>query len=155
MSDQLKDGTRAGCQAAAYLGKADVNIPSSVDRQNSPMSHPFPIISHPKGKNFVDLDEDIQLKDLENSVQEGFDSMELLKRYSTFGMGPSQGKHSNLNTGRILSKLKGKSLINTGLTTSRPFTNPVSLGHLAGRIFSPYRQTPLPVSYTPLRSHET
>jgi sarcosine oxidase subunit alpha len=147
LSDQLKDGTRAGCQAAAYLGKADVNIPSSVDRQNSPMSHPFPIISHPKGKNFVDLDEDIQLKDLENSVQEGFDSMELLKRYSTFGMGPSQGKHSNLNTGRILSKLKGKSLINTGLTTSRPFTNPVSLGHLAGRIFSPYRQTPLHIRH--------
>ena len=150
LSDQLKDGTRAGCQAAAYLEKPDVNIPFSVDRQNFPMSHPFPIISHPKGKNFVDLDEDIQLKDLENSVQEGFDSMELLKRYSTFGMGLSQGKHSNLNTGRILSRLKGKSLTNTGLTTSRPFTNSVALGHLAGRIFSPYRQTPLHVRHKKL-----
>ena len=30
-----------------------------------------------------------------------------------------------------------------GLTTARPFTSPVSLGHLAGRIFSPHRQTPM------------
>jgi len=28
---------------------------------------------------------------LRNAVQEGFDNIELLKRYTTVGMGPSQG----------------------------------------------------------------
>ena len=40
---------------------------------------------------------------LENAAQEGFDSSELLKRYSTVGMGPSQGKHSNMNALRVLA----------------------------------------------------
>ena len=32
-----------------------------------------------------------------DAAQEGFDSSELLKRYSTVGMAPSQGEHSNIN----------------------------------------------------------
>ena len=40
-------------------------------------------MDHPAGKNFVDFDEDLQVKDLENAAQEGFDSSELMKRYST------------------------------------------------------------------------
>ena len=67
-------------------------------------THPYPIFPHPEGKEFVDFDEDIQVKDLVNACQEGFDSSELLKRFSTIGMGPSQGKHSNMNALRILAQ---------------------------------------------------
>ena len=60
------------------------------------------------GKNFVDFDEDLQLKDFVDAVQEGFDNIELLKRYTTVGMGPSQGKHSNMNAVRILARIRGQ-----------------------------------------------
>ncbi len=143
LANQLEDGRRAGQQAAAHLGKMSLVILPESARRGPPSSHPFPVVPHPRGKNFVDLDEDVQLEDLQNSMQEGFDSVELLKRYSTLGMGPSQGKHSNLNAARILARIKGQSLAETGLTTARPFTSPAPLSHLAGRIFSPRRQTPM------------
>ncbi|MEM9448535.1 MAG: FAD-dependent oxidoreductase [Cyanobacteria bacterium P01_E01_bin.6] len=113
---------------------------SSID---DPPSHPWPIVPHPKDKNFVDFDEDLQLKDFYHAAQEGFDNIELLKRYSTVGMGPSQGKHSNMNALRILARINGQSPGHVGTTTARPFFHPVPLSHLAGRGFSPVRHTPM------------
>ncbi|MDX2098901.1 MAG: FAD-dependent oxidoreductase, partial [Leptolyngbyaceae cyanobacterium bins.59] len=110
--------------------------------QESP-SHPWPIVEHPAGKNFVDFDEDLQYKDFVNAIQEGFDNIELLKRYTTVGMGPSQGKHSNMNALRILARATGKTPGAVGTTTARPFFHPVPLSHLAGRGFTPERETPL------------
>ena len=115
---------------------------STFNSLSSP-SHPFPIIEHPASKNFVDFDEDLQLKDFFNAAQEGFDNIELLKRFTTVGMGPSQGKHSNMNALRILAQIVGKSPGEVGTTTVRPFFHPVPLSHLAGRGFTPERQTPL------------
>ena len=107
------------------------------------LSHSYPIFAHPSKKNFVDFDEDLHLADFVNAHQEGYDSVELLKRYSTVGMGPSQGKLSNMNAMRILAKLNGDTIAATGSTTARPFYQPVSLGHLAGRRFHPMRRTPI------------
>jgi len=67
----------------------------------------------------------------------------LLKRYTTVGMGPSQGKLSNMNAVRILARLNGRTINETGTTTSRPFHQPVPLGQLAGRRLRPIRRTPL------------
>ena len=138
---RVADGRRAGSQAAAHAG---FGVPSSaiVARGTRRPSHAFPIIDHPSGKNFVDFDEDLQVKDLENAAQEGFDSSELLKRYSTVGMGPSQGKHSNMNALRILARVRGASVEQLGLTTSRPMYHPVPLKLLAGRGFNIERRTP-------------
>ena len=140
--DRQRDGSRAGLEAAKYLGFAVSAAPAIARTEVSP-SHPFPIFDHPRAKNFVDFDEDLQLKDLANAVQEGFDNIELLKRYTTIGMGPSQGKHSNMNAIRILAKLLGTTPGEVGTTTSRPFVHPVPMSHLAGRGFAPYRLTPL------------
>jgi sarcosine oxidase subunit alpha len=96
-------------------------------------SHPKPWFDHPRGRNFVDFDEDIQLVDLRTACREGFDNVELLKRYTTNGMGPSQGKHSNLNAARWLADYHGTTLGAVGATTARPFYHPVPLGVLAGR----------------------
>lgn len=136
------DGERAGRDAAAYLGYGSMHKVTPMTELESP-SHAWPIVAHPKGKNFIDFDEDLQLRDFENAVQEGFDNIELLKRYTTVGMGPSQGKHSNMNALRILARLTGKSPGQVGTTTARPFFHPVPLSHLAGRGFSPERLTPL------------
>ena len=48
------------------------------------------------GKAFVDLDEDVTVKDIAYAVAEGYDSIELSKRYTTVTMGPSQGRFSQL-----------------------------------------------------------
>ncbi|MEO8166316.1 MAG: glycine cleavage T C-terminal barrel domain-containing protein, partial [Betaproteobacteria bacterium] len=114
-----------------------------VARAGTSPNHPYPIFDHPRGKNFVDFDEDLQLKDFINAAQEGFDNIELLKRYTTVGMGPSQGKHSNMNAIRILAKLLHQTPGEVGSATARPFFHPVPMSHLAGRGFHPDRRTPL------------
>ena len=142
LAARLADGRRAGAQAAAHAGCGTgpaVRIERSVRRP----SHPYPIFDHPAGKNFVDFDEDLQVKDLTNAAQEGFDSSELLKRYSTVGMGPSQGKHSHMNALRILARVRGVGVEQLGLTTFRPMYQPVALKLLAGRGFAIERRTPL------------
>ena len=139
---QIDDGHRCGLAAAVHLGQFAGEIPKPHERSIA-MSHPYPIIAHPGRKNFVDFDEDLHLTDIENSHQEGYDNIELLKRFSTFGMGPSQGKLSNVNSVRILANLNNASINETGTTTARPFYQPVSIGHLAGRRFHPQRHTPM------------
>ncbi|OYW66372.1 MAG: aminomethyltransferase [Hydrogenophilales bacterium 16-64-46] len=142
LASRLADGTRAGSAAAAYCGfgsAREITVPAETE---SP-THPWPIVPHPRGKNFVDFDEDLQLVDLENAIQEGFDNIELMKRFSTVGMGPSQGKHSNMNALRVLARALGATPGEVGTTTARPFFHPVPLSHLAGRGFSPERRTPM------------
>ena len=146
---RLADGRRAGAQAAAHAGFGASNA-AAVARSGRCPSHPFPIIDHPRGKNFVDFDEDLQVKDLENAAQEGFDSSELLKRYSTVGMGPSQGKHSNMNALRILARYRGVGVGELGLTTARPMYHPVPMKLLAGRSFHPERRTPIDAQHAGL-----
>jgi sarcosine oxidase, subunit alpha len=146
LSDRLAQGREAGYLSAAHALRVSApawpTLPADLHRRSSP-SHPYPVFRHPAGKEFVDLDEDLQIRDLTNAFQEGFDSSELLKRYSTVGMGPSQGKHSNLNALRILARLREEPLDVVGHTTARPMFHPVPLAHLAGRGFHPHRRTPL------------
>jgi sarcosine oxidase, subunit alpha len=152
---RVADGARAGAAAAAHAGFGTASDAGAGARDANAgaartarcPSHPFPIIDHPQAKNFVDFDEDLQVKDLENAAQEGFDSSELLKRYSTVGMGPSQGKHSNMNALRVLARYRGVGVERLGLTTSRPMYHPVPLKLLAGRSFNAERRTPVDVEH--------
>ncbi len=43
-------------------------------------------------KGYVCLCEDVEVKDIELAIKEGFDSAEILKRYTTVTMGPCQGR---------------------------------------------------------------
>ena len=140
---RLADGRAAGAEAAASLGFGNAPAPRVLQALIECPNHPYPVFPHPLGKEFVDFDEDLTVKDLANACQEGFDSSELLKRFSTLGMGPSQGKHSNMNALRILGRIRGESLDALGTTTARPMFHPVPLSHLAGRGFTPERRTAL------------
>jgi sarcosine oxidase, subunit alpha len=135
------DGAAAGECAASHARGEPRRIDRSSLRDVHSHSHPLPLFASSHGKDFVDLDEDLTLADLANAAQEGFDSVELLKRYSTVGMGPSQGKLSNLNAARQLARVTGNELPSLGLTTARPPWQPVSLGALAGARFAPLRRT--------------
>jgi sarcosine oxidase subunit alpha len=74
----------------------------------------------------------------------------LLKRYSTVGMGPSQGKHSHMNALRILARARGIGIATLGLTTARPMYHPVAMKMLAGRSFHIERRTPLDADHATL-----
>ncbi len=89
------DGVRVGNVAAGLAG-CDVSPETAVpDRTGAGVqNHPWPIFAHPKGKEFVD--EFLQSRDIERAVAEGYDDLDLVKRYSTVVMGPSQGRQSAL-----------------------------------------------------------
>lgn len=137
---RVVDGKRAASDVLKQLGKECVEFNVEAHRGTSP-SHPYPFVHHPKGKNFVDFDEDIQIKDFINAAKEGFDNIELMKRFTTVGMGPSQGKHSNMNAIRILAKIRNLPVAKIGSTTARPFFHPTPMGHLGGRSFHAHRLT--------------
>jgi sarcosine oxidase, subunit alpha len=141
LDDRIRDGRRAGQRAAATLGMGGASLSNERGAINECPTHAYPVFPHPSGKEIVDFDEDLQVKDIVHACQEGFDSSELLKRYSTMGMGPSQGKHSNMNALRILARVRGEHLDQHALTTARPMFHPVPLAHLAGRGFMPERRT--------------
>ena len=142
LEQRMLDGARATNDVLRYLGHLVAPLATEKHIGLSP-SHSYPMVPHPKGKNFVDFDEDIQIKDFENAAKEGFDNIELMKRFTTVGMGPSQGKHSNMNAIRILAKIRGLPVEKIGTTTSRPFFHPTPIGHLGGRGFHPHRLTAL------------
>jgi sarcosine oxidase subunit alpha len=136
------DGARAGWTAAKHAGLsvgAEPADPGAVRDKNQ--THPWPIFPHAKGGAFVDFDEDLKYEDLINGIADGFDNVELLKRYSTVGMGPSQGKHSAVAAVRIVARETGRDLARLTVTTQRPPYTPEKFGHLAGRIFDPERRT--------------
>ena len=139
---QYEDARDAAARLRAAL--AGEPVPAVADHRDR-VSHgaAWPIVAHDRGRNFVDLDEDIQLKDLEQAAREGFDNIELLKRFSTVGMGPSQGKHANQNAIRILARIRDQGIDATGTTTARPMFHPVRLEDLAGRRLRPTRRSPL------------
>jgi sarcosine oxidase subunit alpha len=147
-----QDGRDAGAEAAAFARGGHVGARVSRPESVRQVSHPYPVYPHPSARDFVDLDEDIQVKDLLESASQGFDSTELMKRYSTLGMGPSQGKHSNLHGARILMRSREATLTDTALTTQRPFYHPVPLKHLAGMGFHPHRHTAVHDRHAALRA---
>src|SRR5262249_5179152 len=91
----------------------------------------------------VDYSEDVSSKDLVAAAAEGYDSVELLKRYTTATMGPPQGKLETINTVALLAEATGRSIAETGTTVWRPPHVPITLGALAGRIPEPVRYSPM------------
>ena len=136
LAARIADG-EAAAEAVQARSSGIQTSQSTPVRETNPHSHLHPWFAHRKAKNFVDFDEDIQLNDLTVACREGFDNVELLKRYTTNGMGPSQGKHSNLNAARILVDYHGQATETITQTTSRPFYHPVPMGVLAGRRLRP------------------
>jgi sarcosine oxidase, subunit alpha len=105
---------------------------------------PRPSYASGKGDRcFVCLCEDVTEKDVKRAVAEGFDSIELAKRYTTVTMGPCQGKLCQLASVRLLARETGTPEAAVGATTARPPWEPVELGLLAGRHHEPMKRSPL------------
>jgi sarcosine oxidase, subunit alpha len=143
-------GAVAGAEAALALGFGDEAERARLAEEKERLAAPEPAsrAAQPpcagdgsRGKAFVDLDEDITVKDVAYAAAEGYDSIELSKRYTTVTMGPSQGRFSQLASIRALGAETGLSPEEVGLTTARPPWSTVPLGALAGRPFEPARRS--------------
>ena len=95
---------------------------------------------------WVDLQNDVTTKDVRQSHQEGFRSVEHLKRYTTLGMATDQGRTANVLGLALMAEAAGKSIEETGTTIFRPPYTPVAIGAFGGRArgrhFRPFRLTP-------------
>ena len=100
-----------------------------------------PEVGAGEGKQFACLCMDVTDKELSKAVAEGFDSMELLKRYTTITMGPCQGKACMVPSQRLCARATGSTFAETKRTTSRPPWVPVELGTLAGARRTPRKET--------------
>jgi len=150
LSAALAEGREAGRAAAAHAGctraAGPPPVPPVPDEPVGFEASP----AHPperRGKAFVDFQNDVTTDDIALAHEEGYVSVEHLKRYTTLGMGTDQGKTSNVNAARWMAALRGVELPVAGTTTYRPPYTPVSIGALAGRHigarFRPTRRSPL------------
>lgn len=138
----VQDGRHAGWAAAGQAGHEDAAEPEAPkDKGEGRQNYSWPIFPHPKGKDFVDFDEDLTVKDILGAIAEGYADLELVKRYSTVVMGPSQGRHSALANLRLTYDATNRQLEGATLTTQRPPFQPEKIAQLAGRSFQPQRLT--------------
>ncbi|MFQ5516435.1 MAG: 2Fe-2S iron-sulfur cluster-binding protein [Acidimicrobiia bacterium] len=143
-------GTEAGRRAAVVRARwqtatPGASVPAPVDHVPVAVP-PLPAAEHPElfrstTHGFVDMSEDISSQDLFSAAAEGYDSIELLKRYTTVTMGPAQGKLETVNAVAILAEATQRTIADTGTTTWRPPHAPVTLGALAGRNHEPVRHS--------------
>jgi sarcosine oxidase subunit alpha len=100
-----------------------------------------------RSKMWLDYQNDVKVSDVQLAAQEGYESVEHTKRYTTLGMATDQGKLSNINGLGVLSQALGATIPQVGTTTFRPPYTPVTIGALAGEargdIFQPLRRTPM------------
>ena len=100
-----------------------------------------------KSKTWLDFQNDVKVSDVELAAQEGFESVEHTKRYTTLGMATDQGKLSNINGLAVLSNSLNVPIPDVGTTTFRPPFQPISLGAIGGEarheLFKPIRKTSL------------
>ncbi|MFC3609446.1 2Fe-2S iron-sulfur cluster-binding protein [Stutzerimonas tarimensis] len=142
LDNLLLEARQVAVQAVAAIGLEAPAVEGRMLEEPSP-NYPWPIFPHPEGKEFVDFDEDLQIRDIVNATRHGYRDVQLVKRFSTVGMGPSQGRHSALPTARLVADATNRSVSETGVTTARPPFAPEKLAHIAGRGFDPHRQTPM------------
>jgi sarcosine oxidase, subunit alpha len=143
-------GALAGLEAAHALGHGDDDSRRADDarerlqqasRQRAAVAVAPPAVGTERGKCFACLCEDVTSKDIELSIDEGYDSIELAKRYTTVTMGPCQGRVCQLPAIRVMAQHTGQRLGDVGATTARPPWVSVPMGILGGRPFEPAKRS--------------
>ncbi|WP_439521901.1 sarcosine oxidase subunit alpha family protein [Marivita sp.] len=149
----LQSAANAGKTAADRVGaeRSDPAVPTADAPEEAPLA---PVWMMPQGahyklrsKAWLDYQNDVKVSDVQLAAQEGFESVEHTKRYTTLGMATDQGKLSNVNGLATLANALGEDIPKVGTTTFRPPYTPISMGAIAGEargeIFQPIRKTPM------------
>ncbi len=143
-SDCLADGVEAAKVALSELGlkAADIAVP-----QAGAGDYRIEALWAVPGKRraWLDFQNDVTVKDVRLAAQENFSSVEHMKRYTTQGMSPDQGKNSNVAALAVLADATGRGIPETGTTTYRPPFVPVPIAAMGagaqGKGFAPQRFT--------------
>jgi methylglutamate dehydrogenase subunit C len=133
LAQALDDGARAGADAAAG-GPGFASSLGAAPRCSEDATGCMPLwhVEGARQKAFVDFQHDVTDADIGLAAQEGFRSVEHLKRYTTLGMATDQGKMSQVSGQALLARHLGKTIAETGTILSRPPYLPVAIGALAG-----------------------
>jgi heterotetrameric sarcosine oxidase alpha subunit len=140
----LAEGLAAGRAAVRALGRRlrKTEAPKAEDGRYA--VDPIWVVPG-KGRAWLDLQNDVTVKDVELAARENFRSVEHMKRYTTLGMAPDQGKTSNIGAMAVLADATGRTIPETGTTTFRPPYTPVSIAAMGagalGKGFAPERFT--------------
>jgi heterotetrameric sarcosine oxidase alpha subunit len=174
LSAALAEGAAAGAVAAltaAAVGKSAAREQRAAQGAAAGLSDPPPRVVPPRAapvtgdpapdlmpfwrvagsdekRQFVDLQNDVTVRDLRQAVAEGFREIEHVKRYTTLGVGTDQGRTAGVLGAAIVAEFLGKPLAEVGVSRARPPTRPLPLGILAGvrgalDTVRPVRRTPL------------
>lgn len=140
--DCLTEGAQSAQSALKALGRAG-------QEAVIPKAEGMPYVISPlwqvagKGRAWLDFANDVTTKDVTLAAQEGFTSVEHMKRYTTQGMAPDQGKNSSIGALAVLADATGRGIPETGTTTFRPPYVPTSIAAMGaggrGAGFAPQR----------------
>jgi sarcosine oxidase subunit alpha len=144
-----ESGELAGLEAARALGLAKAasgtrrdELRARVKAERSEVAAPPAAAGEGSpGRAFACFCEDVSAKDIRRAVKEGYDSIELCKRFTTVTMGPCQGRMCQLPSARLIAQETGQQLADVGTTTARPPWSTVPLGALAGRPIEPAKRS--------------
>lgn len=150
LDECLSAGLEAGQRAARGTGHEPVELQAPVAGSKTACSikplweMPCVVKNRPA---FLDFQNDVTTEDVRLALRENYASVELVKRYTTAGMGIDQGRTGNVNTIGLIADLTGTAPGAVGTTTYRPLYNPTSFGAWAGidqeEIIFPARRTPI------------
>ncbi|WP_204114709.1 sarcosine oxidase subunit alpha family protein [Shimia biformata] len=153
LAEVMGDAHAAGLAAAKALGlKSGKAAAPKVAPQPEAAMEPVWLMPQGAGpklrmKAWLDYQNDVKVSDVRLAAQEGYESVEHTKRYTTLGMATDQGKLSNINGLAVLSDALNQPIPATGTTTFRPPYTPISFGAIAGEAradtFQPLRKTPI------------
>jgi sarcosine oxidase subunit alpha len=130
----IDEGTLAGSSAAGSSSpRGEARRRRASEVLGGAAIDPWPVRPPASGaKCFVDLQNDVTVRDIAIAAREGYTLAEHLKRYTTLGMGTDQGKTSNLAGMALLAEHLRVPVADVGTTTFRPPYTPVTLGAVAG-----------------------
>ena len=144
VDSQIDAAQQTGSNAAAFAGFGEFDESTAqLSGVSEPRRTSKRVCVPGKKKRFVCYCEDVTDEDVETAIAEGYNSIELLKRYSTISMGPCQGAMCSMNTIHLCARANGWAVQETGTTTARPPATPVTLGALAGQNMEPVQTTPI------------
>ena len=143
----LNDGAAAAVEALEAMGLKPGTADPPRAEDGGTRIHAYWEVPGTKRRAWLDFANDVTTKDVRLAARENYGSVEHMKRYTTQGMAPDQGKNSNVAALAVLADATGRSIPDTGTTTFRPPYVPVSIAAVGaggqGKGFAPQRFSPL------------
>ncbi len=135
LEQALEEGQTAGAGRSVTRGPTDYHLTPLWPKPGS------------AGRQWIDFQHDVTLKDVEMAARENYVSVEHLKRYTTLGMAADQGKTANMAGLAAMASVQGVSIPEVGTTTFRPPFVPIPIeafhGQHAKTQWAPVKRLPL------------